>query len=59
MLEKQKLKLKYYLIKFEGIDSGNDSWTGYNIKTDETNMKESGIIDPLKLQDMLYKMLLQ
>jgi len=28
----------------------DDSWVGYNIKTDSiTNMKESGIIDPLKV----------
>ena len=33
--------------EFEGNDN---PWSGYNIKTDkETNMKESGIIDPLKV----------
>ena len=32
------------------VNSGNDVWTGYNIKTDETvNMKEAGIIDPTKV----------
>ena len=31
-------------------NSGDDSWAGYNIKTDEiVNMKESGIIDPTKV----------
>ncbi len=31
-------------------NSGNDAWSGYNIKTDEiVNMKEAGIIDPLKV----------
>jgi chaperonin GroEL len=32
------------------INSGNDTWAGYNIKTDEVvNMKEAGIIDPTKV----------
>jgi chaperonin GroEL len=32
------------------INSGNDGWLGYNIKTEETvNMKEAGIIDPTKV----------
>jgi len=32
------------------INSGNDTWAGYNIKTGETvNMKEAGIIDPTKV----------
>ena len=32
------------------IHSGDDAWTGYNIKTDAvTNMKEAGIIDPTKV----------
>ncbi len=32
------------------IYSGDDAWTGYNIKTDAvTNMKEAGIIDPTKV----------
>ncbi len=32
------------------INSGNDGWLGYNIKTGETvDMKEAGIIDPTKV----------
>jgi len=32
------------------INSGNDIWTGYNLKTEEVvNMKEAGIIDPAKV----------
>ena len=32
------------------VNSGNDTWAGYNIKTDEiVNMKEAGIIDPTKV----------
>jgi len=32
------------------VNSGNDVWAGYNIKTEETvNMKEAGIIDPTKV----------
>ncbi len=32
------------------VNSGDDTWAGYNIKTDEiVNMKESGIIDPTKV----------
>ena len=32
------------------INSGNDTWAGYNIKTEEVvNMKEAGIIDPTKV----------
>ena len=32
------------------INSGNDLWTGYNLKTEEVvNMKEAGIIDPAKV----------
>ena len=32
------------------INSGNDGWLGYNIKTENTvNMKEEGIIDPTKV----------
>ena len=32
------------------VNSGNDTWAGYNIKTDEVvNMKETGIIDPTKV----------
>ena len=36
--------------KYKLVDSGNDTWAGYNIKTDEVvNMKEAGIIDPTKV----------
>ncbi len=32
------------------INSGNDGWAGYNIKTEDiVDMKESGIIDPAKV----------
>ena len=32
------------------INSGDDTWAGYNIKTDKiVNMKEAGIIDPTKV----------
>ena len=32
------------------INSGNDLWAGYNLKTEEVvNMKEAGIIDPVKV----------
>ena len=32
------------------VESGNDSWTGYNIKNRTiTNMKKEGIIDPTKV----------
>ena len=36
--------------KYKLIESGNDTWTGYNLKTEEVvNMKEAGIIDPTKV----------
>ena len=36
--------------RYKLVESGNNSWTGYNIKTDEVvDMKESGIIDPTKV----------
>ena len=36
--------------KYKLVDSGNDTWAGYNIKTDDVvNMKEAGIIDPTKV----------
>jgi len=36
--------------KYRLVDSGNDIWAGYNLKTDEVvNMKEAGIIDPAKV----------
>ena len=32
------------------INSGNDGWLGFNIKSGETvDMKEAGIIDPTKV----------
>jgi len=32
------------------VNSGNDTWAGFDIKTEETvNMKEAGIIDPTKV----------
>ena len=38
------------IARHELIDSGNDTWSGYNIKTNKVvNMKEAGIIDPLKV----------
>jgi len=36
--------------KYRLVDSGNDVWAGYNLKTEEVvNMKEAGIIDPAKV----------
>ena len=36
--------------KYSLVDSGNDTWTGYNIKTDNiADMKKAGIIDPTKV----------
>jgi len=36
--------------KYKLVDSGNDTWAGYNIKTDDVvDMKEAGIIDPTKV----------
>ena len=36
--------------RYKLVESGNDTWAGYNIKTDEiVDMKESGIIDPTKV----------
>ena len=36
--------------RYKLVESGNDTWTGYNVKTDEiVNMKEAGIIDPTKV----------
>ena len=36
--------------KYQLVESGDDSWTGYNLKTEKvTNMKEAGIIDPAKV----------
>ena len=36
--------------RYELVDSGNDSWAGYNLKKGEVvDMKEDGIIDPSKV----------
>ena len=36
--------------KYQLVDSGNDTWAGYDLKKgDVVNMKESGIIDPTKV----------
>ena len=36
--------------KYKLVESGNNTWTGYNIKTEEVvDMKEAGIIDPSKV----------
>ena len=36
--------------KYQLVDSGDDIWAGYNLKTEEVvNMKEAGIIDPAKV----------
>ena len=36
--------------KYQLVDSGNDIWAGYNLKTESiVNMKEAGIIDPAKV----------
>lgn len=36
--------------KYQLVDSGNDVWTGYNLKTSKiVDMKEAGILDPSKV----------
>ena len=36
--------------RYRLVDSGNDTWAGYDIKKDEVvDMKEAGIIDPTKV----------
>jgi len=36
--------------KYKLVDSGDDTWAGYDIKNDKiVNMKEAGIIDPTKV----------
>ena len=36
--------------RYKLVESGNNTWNGYNIKTDKVvDMKESGIIDPTKV----------
>ena len=48
MLDMKKLVLK--IIADGMINSGNDGWLGYDIKTENTvDMKEAGIIDPTKV----------
>ena len=43
-------KVKGQILADNLVNSGNDAWTGYNIKTDEVvNMKDAGIIDPTKV----------
>ena len=43
-------KVKGQILADNLVNSGNDTWAGYNIKTDEVvNMKEAGIIDPTKV----------
>jgi len=43
-------KVKGQILADSLVNSGNGTWAGYNIKTDETvNMKEAGIIDPTKV----------
>jgi chaperonin GroEL len=43
-------KIKGQILADKLINSGDDTWTSYNIKTDEiVNMKEAGIIDPTKV----------
>jgi len=38
------------IAKYQLVESGNDVWAGYNLKTEEVvNMKEAGIIDPTKV----------
>ena len=43
-------KVKGQILADNLVNSGNDTWSGFNIKTEETvNMKEAGIIDPTKV----------
>ena len=36
--------------RYDLVENGNNTWAGYNIKTDEVvDMKETGIIDPTKV----------
>ena len=36
--------------KYKLVESGNNTWAGYNLKTNEVvDMKEAGIIDPTKV----------
>jgi len=43
-------KVKGQILASDLVNSGNDTWAGFNIKTNEVvNMKEAGIIDPTKV----------
>jgi len=43
-------KIKGQILGDNLINSGNDTWAGFDIKTEKTvNMKEAGIIDPTKV----------
>ncbi len=43
-------EVKGQILANDLINSGNNTWAGYNIKTDEVvDMKEAGIIDPTKV----------
>ena len=43
-------EVKGQILADQLINSGDDAWAGYNIKTDKVvNMKEAGIIDPTKV----------
>jgi len=43
-------EIKGQILADQLVNSGNDTWAGFNIKTEKTvNMKEEGIIDPTKV----------
>ena len=43
-------EVKGQILADQLVNSGNDTWAGYNIKTDKiVDMKEAGIIDPTKV----------
>ena len=43
-------EVKGQILADQLVNSGDDAWAGYNIKTDKiTNMKKAGIIDPTKV----------
>ena len=45
-----EVQTKKMLGKYKLVESGNDTWAGYNLKTNEVvDMKEAGIIDPTKV----------
>ena len=44
------MKLKVKILADQLCNSGNDTWAGFNIKTEKTvDMKKAGIIDPTKV----------